>query len=81
MPKTPANAQSAPHQSSSQLRLPDYAAARLLTSQSTLAKWRSAGIGPAFVKISGGRVAYEDAELDRFIASRRVATKDSGAAV
>jgi hypothetical protein len=58
--------------SASQLRLPAFAADRILVTEGTLAKWRSAGVGPAYVKISGGRVAYEDHELDRYIASRRV---------
>ncbi len=54
------------------LRLPADAAKRLLVTENTLAKWRCSGTGPGYVKISGGRVAYEDGELDRYIASRRV---------
>ena len=67
-------------QPAAQLRSPKYTGERLLVSESTLAKWRCAGIGPAYVKISGGRVAYEDTEIERYVASRRVTTRDSGAA-
>jgi hypothetical protein len=61
------------------LRLPADAAKRLLVTENTLAKWRSAGTGPGYVKISGGRIAYEDGELDRYISSCRVRPAGAGA--
>jgi hypothetical protein len=35
-----------------------------------LAKWRSAGGGPRFVRI-GGRIFYDAADLETFIADRK----------
>ena len=40
-------------------------------SESTLARWRSQGHGPAYYKIRG-RVAYLGADLNRFVAAQRV---------
>jgi hypothetical protein len=37
-------------------------------------------VGPRFVKLSGGRIAYETAELDRYVASCRVETTGHGEA-
>jgi hypothetical protein len=37
----------------------------------TLAKWRSAGVGPSFIKI-GNKVFYEESALDHYIQSCRV---------
>jgi hypothetical protein len=39
-------------------------------SESTLANWRTSGIGPEYEKI-GGRVIYRKSALDAFRASRR----------
>ncbi len=64
----------------SALKLPKHAAERLLISEATLAKWRMRCIGPRFVRLSGGRVAYEEAELDRYIAACRVETAGGEAA-
>lgn len=50
------------------LRTPKYAAERLDSSEARLAKWRSSGVGPAYLKI-GGRVFYEDSAIDAFIDS------------
>jgi hypothetical protein len=49
-----------------QLTSPKQAAHRLGTTEGTLAKWRCAGIGVAYVKI-GGRVYYECSGLDAYI--------------
>src|SRR3546814_20836212 len=40
----------------------------------TLQDWRIKGMGPAYTKL-GGRVAYDVADLDSFIATRRVEPK------
>lgn len=42
------------------------AAAYLRMAKQTLAKWRSQGRGPSFVRI-GGAVFYRHAELDKYI--------------
>lgn len=48
--------------------------------EKTLANWRSAGKGPAFFKV-GGRVMYDDADLDKWLAAcRRESTAQSSAA-
>ena len=46
------------------------AAEFLCLSYSTLAKWRTYGTGPAFVKL-GGKVAYDLNDLRRFLEERR----------
>jgi len=48
-------------------------------AKSTLDKFRCYGTGPAFLKISSRRVAYDTGELDRWLESkRRVSTSDPG---
>lgn len=37
----------------------------------TLAKWRCAGTGPAFIRI-GNKIFYEESALDAYLQSRRV---------
>jgi hypothetical protein len=49
-----------------QLTSPKQAAHRLGTTEGTLAKWRCAGVGVAYVKI-GGRVYYELSVLNAYI--------------
>lgn len=44
----------------------------------TLANWRSAGSGPAFLKI-GGKVLYDRADVESWEASRRQASGDQPA--
>lgn len=56
---------------SSDLLLPDEAAAYLRCAKQTLARRRCEGGGPAYVKL-GGRVLYRRADLDAWIAGRRV---------
>ncbi len=52
---------------------------RLGVSQSTLAKWRLDGSGPAFIKI-GAHVAYDASMIEDWLASRvRRSTSDPGA--
>jgi hypothetical protein len=46
------------------------AARRLKVSESTLAKWRKAGTGPAFVMV-GRFICYRDADLEDWLLSRR----------
>lgn len=44
-------------------------------SPKTLANWRALGIGPAYTKLSGGnggRVRYRLADLQSFLAERRI---------
>jgi hypothetical protein len=45
---------------------PKAAATRLNTTAGTMAKWRCAGVGPAYVKIRG-RIYYDIGMLDAFI--------------
>lgn len=49
---------------------PPAAAEYLGFAVQTLARWRTEGGGPEYVKI-GGRVLYEPAALEAFVASRR----------
>ena len=44
--------------------------------QKTLAYWRQEGIGPAYTSF-GGRVFYERAVLEEYIASGRIQTSES----
>jgi len=46
------------------------AAAYLRSNARTLERWRTAGTGPAFVKI-GRRVAYRLTDLDRWVEEQR----------
>lgn len=59
---------------------PKEVSAKTRISESTLAKWRMTGFGPAFVKM-GSRVAYYEHVVDAWLASReRRSTSDAGAA-
>ena len=53
------------------------AAKYLGTSVSTLTKWRSSGKGPRYIKRSGGRVFYDEADLDAYDVNSKVETVDS----
>ena len=55
------------------LYLTDDPALRVLGPYSTLATWRSKGVGPAFIKI-GARVAYRGEDLNRWLEERTVRT-------
>lgn len=67
---------------------PEALAAQLGIRAVTLAKWRTQGRGPAFVKV-GGRVRYPEASVARWLRAqlrsetagrrRRLATKPSAA--
>ncbi len=46
------------------------AAEFLRIDEKTLAKWRSLGIGPRFIKISSRAIRYEESELRRYMAER-----------
>lgn len=53
-------------------------AERMGVKPKTLANWRSSGGGPVFFKV-GGRVIYDDADVDTWLASRRrTSTSDPG---
>jgi predicted DNA-binding transcriptional regulator AlpA len=39
-------------------------------AESTLEKWRCAGIGPRYIKLNGRIVVYDPDELDRFAEER-----------
>jgi len=54
----------------SPLHSPEQAAKYLNTTTSSLERWRTAGTGPAFVKI-GRRVAYTKEDLDDWIQQQR----------
>jgi predicted DNA-binding transcriptional regulator AlpA len=54
------------------------AAARFLgLSKHTLLAWRSRRVGPAYLKFNETNVRYEQAELVRWLNSKRVGTKDT----
>jgi predicted site-specific integrase-resolvase len=53
----------------------DVAAERLGIAPRTLARWRWAGCGPAFVKVGRRAVRYDPEELSRFIAHGRRAVE------
>lgn len=56
------------------------AAERLNLSPKTLDNWRSRGGGPPYYKL-GGRIVYDDAEVDTWLAKRRrTSTSDPGPA-
>jgi excisionase family DNA binding protein len=61
------------------LLTPKETAARLRVSESTLAKWRMTALRALpFVKV-GHKVAYDEREVERFIASQaRKSTSDNG---
>ncbi len=50
-------------------------ALRLIASEGLLAKWRSEGKGPPFVKVEG-KVFYDGADLIRWLTERRVSPSD-----
>lgn len=50
---------------------PEAAGAQIGVTQGTLAKWRCAGTGPAFIRI-GGRILYKQADLDAYLEACRV---------
>jgi Helix-turn-helix domain len=49
---------------------PEEAADYLRVAKQTLARWRCYGLGPRFVRI-GGRIFYDPADLDTFIAANK----------
>jgi predicted DNA-binding transcriptional regulator AlpA len=57
------------------------AAGRIGLKPHTLDNWRSLGVGPPFYKL-GGRIVYDDTEVDAWLASRRrTSTSDPGPCV
>ncbi|MGG7653551.1 helix-turn-helix domain-containing protein [Kocuria rosea] len=50
---------------------PQEAADYLEFSEKSMRNWRSAGVGPDYIKVSG-RVRYVVADLDRWLESHRV---------
>ena len=54
------------------LYLADDPVLAVLGSYSTLATWRHEGRGPAFIKISGKRVAYRGSDLNAWLEARVV---------
>ncbi|MCK1595576.1 helix-turn-helix domain-containing protein [Bradyrhizobium sp. 164] len=50
---------------------PKSAAAYIGMTEGTMAKWRCAGTGPAYIRI-GGRILYKEADLDAFRDACRV---------
>jgi predicted site-specific integrase-resolvase len=60
---------------------PKAQAERLGVTPKTLANWRYTGIGPPFFKYGDGRVVYDDAETEAWLATRRRrSTSDPGVA-
>jgi len=55
------------------------AASFLGLCQETLKRWRTAGGGPEYVRVSANRARYEAASLARFVEERkRTSTADPG---
>jgi len=55
------------------------AAAYLRTSPRTMMRWRNQRVGPAWTKI-GGRIIYQQKDLDAYLEARRVEPVREGAA-
>lgn len=53
------------------LLTPEEVAQRLRVSALTLANWRSAGRGPAFIKV-GRAVRYEESAIEAYIQQQKV---------
>lgn len=69
--RTPAPVAESQNSSSSPLCTPEQASAYLAVSIDTLARWRTNGKGPRFLKFTRARqgiVRYRREDLDRFIA-------------
>jgi predicted DNA-binding transcriptional regulator AlpA len=47
------------------------AAARLGVAPRSLQRWRTEGQGPAYVRVGPRRIAYDEAELIRWVQGRR----------
>jgi len=57
------------------------AAERLRLLPGTLRRWRWAGRGPAYIRVSGRAIRYAVADLDAYLsAARRTSTTDPGPA-
>jgi len=54
----------------SKMMRPPEAAHYLGLSESSLAKWRCSGTGPAYMKVGERVVAYDQSELDSWLRSR-----------
>lgn len=54
--------------------LPTEAAAYLRVAVKTLTQWRWRGMGPPYLKVAGGRIRYERAALDVWMAGQGVHT-------
>ncbi len=48
------------------------AANRLKVSVQTLANWRHLQKGPAYIKMSGGKVIYRCSDLDAYLEAQRI---------
>jgi predicted DNA-binding transcriptional regulator AlpA len=51
------------------------AAERIGISASTMEKWRSAGIGPPFVRIGRRAIGYKESALDAFLGAELTSTR------
>jgi len=51
---------------------PTIVAERLIVDRRTLDNWRSAGRGPAYIKISGRKIGYLESDIDEFVSQRRI---------
>src|SRR4051812_31217556 len=72
LPAAPST-RSGPPDSGLELLTSDEAARELRLAKQPRARWRVEGVGPAFVKL-GGRVAYRRADVEAWIAARRVSS-------
>ena len=62
------------------LQTPDQAAQKLNVTIRTLARWRTDGCGPRFVRVGKRRIGYTEAEIDRWLADHTHASLASEAA-
>ncbi len=68
-------------QSTHELLTEPEAAARLRMLPATLRRWRWAGRGPAYIRVSGRAIRYAVSDIEAFVtAARRTSTSDPGPA-
>ncbi len=53
----------------------DDTAKRLDTSPRTLARWRSSGVGPPYVRVGPRRIGYLPADVERWAAAHRFTSR------
>lgn len=51
---------------------PDEVAEYLQKTEKTLRNWRSAGIGPPYIKVEGGAIRYRWSEVEKWLTGQQV---------